>query len=55
LDLVDFRDRVRPLAHDMSLLDRTAEHQRESVDKLVDNYNESKKILNEFKKKELKE
>ncbi len=28
LDLVDFKDRVKPLASDMSLLDQTSTHQR---------------------------
>lgn len=34
LDLADFRDRVRPLANDISLLDATRKHQRYSVDEI---------------------
>lgn len=31
LDLVDFKDRVRPLANDLALLDVTGKHQRTSM------------------------
>lgn len=34
LDLVDFKDRVRPLANDLTLMDVTRQHQRFSVDEI---------------------
>ena len=33
LDLVDFRDRVQPMARDVALMDMTHEHQSRSVEK----------------------
>jgi hypothetical protein len=35
LDLVDFKDRVRPLARDMALLDVTRPLQKHNVDELL--------------------
>lgn len=34
LDLVDFKDRVRPLANDLTLMDVTSKHQRTSMQEL---------------------
>lgn len=34
LDLVDFRDRVRPLANDLTLMDATRKYQRSSMDQI---------------------
>jgi hypothetical protein len=35
LDLVDFKDRVRPVARDISLLDATARYQSRKVDESI--------------------
>jgi hypothetical protein len=35
LDLVDFRDRVRPLARDLTLMDVTRKYQKNNVDELA--------------------
>lgn len=35
LDLVDFRDRVRPLARDLTLMDVQSKYQRKSVDEIA--------------------
>jgi hypothetical protein len=34
LDLVDFKDRVRPLARDMTLLDATTKYQKHSMQEI---------------------
>jgi hypothetical protein len=34
LDLVDFKDRVRPLAKDIALLDSTRKYQKQSIKEL---------------------
>jgi len=34
LDLVDFRDRVRPLARDLTLMDVTRKFQKSSIDEV---------------------
>jgi len=34
LDLVDFRDRVRPIANDLALMDITHKHQRSSIEEI---------------------
>jgi hypothetical protein len=35
LDFVDFKDRVRPLARDLTLLDVTRKYQKHSIDELA--------------------
>lgn len=35
LDLVDFKDRVRPLARDIALMDTTREYQKAPVEDLI--------------------
>ncbi len=35
LDLIDFRDRVRPLARDLTLMDATKKYQRASIDEIA--------------------
>lgn len=34
LDLVDFRDRVRPMARDLTLMDVSRQYQRVSIDEI---------------------
>jgi hypothetical protein len=34
LDLVDFRDRVRPLARDLTLMDAAKKYQKNSMDEI---------------------
>jgi len=35
LDLVDFRDRVRPLARDLTLMDVTRKYQKTNIDEIA--------------------
>lgn len=36
LDLVDFKDRVRPLARDVALMDVSRVYQKQNINKLMD-------------------
>jgi hypothetical protein len=42
LDLVDFKDRVRPLAKDMALIDATRKYQKDSIKDIEQNDEEFK-------------
>lgn len=46
-DLVDFKDRVRPLAKDMALLDISAKHQRLTTQEIETNKANNAKLLKE--------
>jgi hypothetical protein len=47
LDLVDFRDRVRPLARDLTLMDVQRKYQRRSVDEIARERKELFESLNQ--------
>jgi hypothetical protein len=47
LDLVDFKDRVRPLARDMALLDVTRPLQKNNVDELLKERQQLQTVLKE--------
>jgi hypothetical protein len=42
LDLVDFRDRVKPLARDLTLMDATRKFQKSNIDEIA---NQRKELL----------
>lgn len=47
LDLTDFKDRVRPLAKDMSLVDAQRGYQKKSVEELEQNMKDIKEVVEE--------
>lgn len=49
LDLVDFKDRVRPLARDMALLDVTRPLQKKNVDEIFRENEELRRVFQEVK------
>ena len=36
LDLVDFKDRVRPLSRDISMLEKAQQYQKQNVNQMLD-------------------
>ena len=50
LDLVDFKDRVRPLAKDISLMDVTRKYQKQNPDELQQERQEFAETLTRIKK-----
>jgi hypothetical protein len=46
LDLVDFKDRVRPLANDLALMDTTRPLQKHNINELMQEQNEFVNTLN---------
>lgn len=48
LDLVDFWDRVRPMASDMALLDKSSEYQRRNVSEVEWEISENKRMKAEL-------
>lgn len=59
LDLVDFKDRVRPLAKDIALMDITRDYQKQNVNELLQEQEEFKqtisKVQAEIEKEALEE
>ena len=49
LDLVDFKDRVRPLAKDISLMDVSRTFQKHNVNELLEERKEFMDVLNRIK------
>ena len=47
LDLVDFKDRVRPLSRDIAMIESASKFQKENVDQLMSDKDEFKKMLKE--------
>jgi len=45
LDLVDFKDRVRPLAKDINLIDASRRYQRTSVDEMEKRQKEMEEMI----------
>lgn len=45
LDLVDFKDRVRPLSRDIAMIESASKFQKENVDQLMSDKAEFKKML----------
>lgn len=50
LDLVDFKDRVRPLSKDISMLEYSAKYQKENVDQMQAQKESFQQMLNEVQK-----
>jgi len=51
LDLVDFKDRVRPVAKELALLDSTRKYQKVSAQQIEDERNEFNDIVKTLKSK----
>jgi hypothetical protein len=47
LDLVDFKDRIRPLSKDISMLESATKYQKENVEKMQTKNAEFRQLLNE--------
>ena len=47
LDLVDFKDRVRPLSNDIAMIEQTMKYQKQNVQEMLDNRAAFKKMLND--------
>jgi hypothetical protein len=47
LDLVDFKDRIRPLSKDISMLESASKYQKENVEKMQTKNAEFRQLLNE--------
>ena len=45
LDLIDFKDRVRPLSQDISVLEYTSTHQKQNVEELLSERAEFKELM----------
>lgn len=51
LDLIDFKDRVRPLSHDIAMLEQATLYQKVSPSKVTRDESEFKQWLNEMRQK----
>jgi hypothetical protein len=49
LDLVDFRDRVRPLSRDISMVEEAMKYQKDNVQELMDQRREFVKMVEDIK------
>jgi len=47
LDLVDFKDRIRPLSKDISMLESATKYQKDNVEKMQTKNAEFRQLLNE--------
>ena len=47
LDLVDFKDRVRPLSNDISMLENAMKYQKQNVQEMLDNRAEFRRVVDE--------
>ena len=52
LDLIDFRDRVRPMADDMAMLDKSQKYQRQDAKEVIQKIKEHKVLIDEIKQSE---
>lgn len=52
LDLIDFRDRVRPMADDMAMLDKSQKYQRQDAKEVIQKIKEHKVLVDEIKQSE---
>ena len=48
LDLVDFRDRVKPMANDLARLDVSRTYQRQNADEVIDQHKEMEREMREM-------
>jgi len=48
LDLVDFKDRVRPLSKDIAMIEKSLKYQKQNVDTLVSEKAEFQRILSDI-------
>jgi hypothetical protein len=48
LDLVDFKDRIRPLSKDISMLESSSKYQKANVEKMQSEQEEFKQLLTEL-------
>jgi len=45
LDLVDFKDRVRPLSRDIAMIEKTMKYQKQNTEKMLNDRDQFKKII----------
>lgn len=45
LDLVDFKDRVRPLSRDIAMIEKTMKYQKQNTEKMLNERDQFKKII----------
>ena len=55
LDLVDFKDRVRPLSKDIAMIEKSLKYQKQNVDTLVSEKAEFQRILSDISNDRLDE